>query len=198
MQNALFKLLPALLVLALAACGSSSPVRYFTLQPIDTEFQQDTENAVMLGLGPLRMPEYLNRSQLVLRGDSSEILVDEFHRWSEPLNKSILRIVAADVDNLLEDVVVVEFPFDSHVRNQVEYRLLGDVSRFDADSTGRIVLDVQWGITSIKGDSVVSVRRYRYQAQAADPADPGAVVVAMNDALAQFSRDIAGRLEAAL
>ena len=60
----------------LAACSSSSPVRYFSLNPIDSEFRQDPDDAVLLGLGPFRMPDYLNRSQIVTRGANAEMQVD--------------------------------------------------------------------------------------------------------------------------
>ncbi len=191
-------ILSVLVLIMFSACSSSPPVRYFSLNPIDADFRQDPDDAVMLGLGPIRMPDYLNRSQIVWRGDNAEIRVNEFSRWSEPLTKSLLRIVSTDVDNLLQGVVVVVFPYEPFVRDQVDYRLVGDVNRFDADSTGRIVLEVQWGIADVEGGVVVPVRRNRYQAQASITDDPGAVVAAMNDALAQFSRDIASKLEAAL
>ena len=97
----------AAILLTLSACSSSPAVRYFTLSPIDSAFQQDPADSVMLGLGPLRMPDYLNRSQIVTRGANSEMQVDEFNRWSEPLATSLLRIVSTDVDNLLPGVVVV-------------------------------------------------------------------------------------------
>jgi hypothetical protein len=182
----------------LAACSSSSPVRYFSLNPIDSEFRQDPDDAVLLGLGPFRMPDYLNRSQIVTRGANAEMQVDEFSRWSEPLATSLLRIVSADVDNLLEGVVVVIFPYESFVREQVKYRLVGDINRFEANYQGRIVLEVQWGIADTDGGMAVPVRRNRYQTEAAIADDPGAVTAAMSDALAQFSRDIASKLEAAL
>jgi hypothetical protein len=194
----------ALVLLMLSACSSSSPVRYFSLSPIDAEFRQDPEDAQMLGLGPLHMPDYLNRSQIVTRGANAEMLVDEFSRWSEPLATSLLRIVSTDVDNLLQGVVVVVFPYESFVRDQVNYRLVGDINRFEADHQGRIVLEVQWGIVDTDSKMMVPVRRNRYSAQATtagstDPSiEPGAVAAAMNDALAQFSRDIASKLEAAL
>lgn len=191
-------ILSVVVLFMLSACSSSSPVRYFSLNPIDAEFRQDPDDAVMLGLGPIRMPEYLNRSQIVTRGTNAEMQVDEFSRWSEPLTTSLMRIVAADVDNLLQGVVVVVFPYEPLVRVQVNYRLVGDVSRFEADHLGRIVLEVQWGVADINGGLVVPVRRNRYQVQASIAGDPGAVVVAMNDALGQFSRDIAAKLEAAL
>ena len=187
-----------IVLLALSACSSSPSVRYFTLSPIDAEFVQDTDDAVMLGLGPFRMPDYLNRSQIVTRGANSEMQVDEFTRWSEPLATSLLRVVSTDVDNLLPGVVVVVFPYEPFVRDQVKYRLVGDINRFDADDRGRIVLEVQWGVADADGKMAVPVRRNRYQAQATIEGDPGAVAAAMNDALAQFSRDIAGKLESIL
>lgn len=188
----------AALALMLMACSSSPPVRYFSLSPIDSGFQQDPDDSVMLGLGPFRMPDYLDRSQIVTRGANSEMQVDEFSRWSEPLATSLLRIVSIDVDNLLPGVVVVVFPYESFVRDQVKYRLLGDINRFEADHLGQIVLEVQWGVADADGGVTVPVRRNRYQAQATTPDDPSAVAAAMNDALSQFSRDIASKLEAVL
>lgn len=187
-----------LAMLLLSACSSSPPVRYFTLSPIDAAFQQDPDDAFMLGLGPFRMPDYLNRSQIVTRGANSEIQVDEFSRWSEPLATSLLRIVSADVDNLLQGVVVVVFPYEPFVRDQVKYRLVGDINRFEADHRGQIVLEVQWGVADADGGMTIPVRRNRYQAQATTPDDPSTVAAAMNDALAQFSRDIASKLADAL
>lgn len=189
-------LLSVFVLIMFSACSSSSPVRYFSLNPIDADFRQDPDDSVMLGLGPIRMPDYLNRSQIVTRGVDAEMQVDEFSRWSEPLTTSLLRIVSADVDNLLQGVVVVVFPYEPFVRNQVNYRLIGDVNRFDADDSGQVVLEVQWGIADVDGGVVVPVRRNRYQTQTSIADDTSAVVAAMNDALAQFSRDIASKLEA--
>lgn len=182
------------LAILLMACSSSPPVRYFSLSPIESGFQQDPDDSVMLGFGPFRMPEYLNRSQIVTRGANAEVQVDEFSRWSEPLATSLLRIVSTDVDNLLEGVVVVVFPYEPFVRNQVRYRLVGDINRFEADHLGQIVLEVQWGVADVDGGVELPVRRNRYLAQAVTANDPGAVAAAMNDALAQFSRDIASKL----
>jgi len=188
--------LPGILgLLLLSACSSSAPVRYYSMQPIDSDFHPDPDDSLMLGLGPLRMPEYLNRSQIVWRGDNAEIRVDDYNRWSEPLNDTVLRIVSRDVDNLLLGVVVVVFPYETFVRDQVDYRLVGDINRFEADSGGRVRLDVQWSVVDANSKTLVSVRRNSYQAQATNANDPGAVVMAMNDALAQFSRDIAEKLK---
>jgi hypothetical protein len=49
----------------------------------------------------------------------------------------------------MDDVTVLAFPWESAVRAQLDYRLLGDVIRFDADRSGRVVLETQCGITAV-------------------------------------------------
>ena len=190
--------LSALVLLLLAACGSSPKVHYFSLSPMDSGYKQDSEDAAVLGFGPLRMPEYLNRSQIVTRGAGAELQVDEFNRWAEPLSLSLHRIASTDVDKLLDDVIVIAFPYESVIRTQVDYRLVGDVNRFDADRSGRVVLEVQWAVADMDAGLAVPATRGRYEAQAAVADDPGAIAVAMNRALNMFSREIASKLEAAL
>jgi uncharacterized lipoprotein YmbA len=183
----------------LTACGSSPPVRYFSLSSTVAANGQDSDDDVVLGVGPMRMAEYLNRTQMVTRGAGTEVKVDEFSRWAEPLEVAFHRVLATDVDNTMDDVTVLAFPWESAVRGQVDYRLLGDVIRFDADRSGNVVLETQWGITAVdSGDVVVRAHRTRYEAQAGSSDDPAAIALAMNAALAKFSRDIASKLQAVL
>ena len=189
--------LSAVYLLVLSACGSSPPVRYYSLNPIDMDYQQDPDDAVMLGIGPLSIPDYLNRSQIVTRDVDAQMRVDDFSRWTEPLADSMHRIISTDVDNLLHGVVVVMYPYDAVVRSHLDYRLVGDVNRFDADSSGLVVLEIQWAIVDTEANLLVPVRRNRYQAQMVTSGDFGAMVAAMNDVLSQFSRDVAGRLKGA-
>lgn len=189
--------LSAVYLLVLSACVSSPPVRYYSLNPIDTDYQQDPDDAVMLGIGPLSIPDYLNRSQIVTRDVDAQMRVDDFSRWTEPLADSMHRIVSTDVDNLLHGVVVIMYPYEAVVRSHLDYRLVGDVNRFDADSSGLVVLEIQWAIVDTEANLLVPARRNRYQAQMVTSGDFGAMVAAMNDVLSQFSRDVAGRLKAA-
>ena len=185
--------------LLLTACSASPPVRYFSLSSTVTDGRQDPDDAVVLGVGPMRIAEYLNRSQIVTRGAGAEIKVDEFSRWAEPLALAFHRVVATDVDNTMDGVTVLAFPWESAVWSKVDYRLLGDVIRFEADRSGRVVLETQWGITAVdSGETAVRPRRTRYEAQTGAPDDPAAVASAMNEALAKFSRDIASEMQAVL
>jgi uncharacterized lipoprotein YmbA len=187
------------LSLLLSACGSSPPVRYFSLSSTVDGGEQDTDATVVLGLGPMRMAQYLDRSQIVTRGEGAELNVDEFSRWAEPLEVAFHRVVSTDVDNMMAGVTVLSFPWQSAVQAQVDYRVLGDVIRFDADQAGLVVLETQWGIMAADSDKwLVPPQRTRYEVQTESPDDPAAVALAMNEVLAKFSRDIAGEMQVLL
>lgn len=187
----------ACLLPLLAACGTSAPVRYYSLEAVTTEYERvATEGMPIVGAGPLTMPEYLGRSQIVTRGPGAEMIVDDFNRWAEPLDRAIHRIVASNVDSLVSDVTVVAFPYSSLVA--VDYRLVGRVDRFDVDETGRAVLNVQWGIGRKNQSILVPPRRSHYEIQARVAGDADATAQAMNQLVTEFSRDIAQQLQAAL
>lgn len=187
------------LSLLLSACGTSPPVRYFSLSSTASGEAHDADAEVVLGVGPLRMAQYLDRSQMVTRGEGAELQVDEFSRWAEPLDVAFHRVVSTDIDNMMAGVTVISFPWESAARAQVDYRLLGDVLRFDADQSGRVVLETQWGIVAADSDKwPVPPHRTLYEAQTELPDDPAAVALAMNEVLAKFSRDIASKMQAIL
>lgn len=184
------RLLAVGFVVLLAACGSSPPVHYYSLQSLELDYLEDVDDSAVMYLGPLRLPEYVARTQLVTRGEGAVVIVDDYHRWAEPLDDAIPRIVAANVDHLLDRVVVVPFPQGNLL--EPDYRLQGSIVRFDADRAGRAVLIVQWAIALPDGTFLVGPRRSRYEATTSQARDPGAVAVALNDTIGQFSRDIAG------
>jgi len=184
------------LVIFVAGCASSTPVRYYSLEASDVVSRPGRDQAPIVGLGPLDLPGYLSRPQIVTRSNDAEMKVDDFNRWAEPLDQSIHRVVAANVESLVEQAVIVAFPYSAFVRP--DYRVHGSVSRFDADRNGNAVLIVQWGIATSEREAVGPPQRSRYESVASNPDDVGAVVKALNDTLAEFSVDIADQLKSTM
>ncbi len=180
----------------LAACGSSPPVRYYSLEPLQPVAENDSASARIVGLGPLQLPDYLKRPQIVTRSDSAEVAIDDFARWSEPLDQAIHGVVASNVDSLVADVVMVAYPYITGVN--IDYSVVGQIDRFDADARGNVELSVQWALVGPKKELLAGPERHRYVARAAKAGDPDAVARAMNDALMQFSQDIAAKLDTRL
>jgi uncharacterized lipoprotein YmbA len=189
--------LPAIAALAvLAACGSSPPVNYYTLETLETDYRRDSDSALLIGVGPLRTPDYLSRSRIVTRGDDGSVFIDDFNRWVEPVDDAIYRIVAISLDTLLEDAVVIGYPY-AYVAD-IDYQLLGRIDRFGADYDGRVELHVQWAVTTPNGKTLVSPKRAVYEARASSGRDYPSIARAMSEALQLFSRDVASEIEATL
>ena len=154
----------------------------------------DPDDAAIMGIGPLRIPGYIDRPQLVTQLEGRGVRVDEFNRWAEPLDLAIPRIVTVNVDGLLDDVIAVTFPYPSRFRT--DYRLIGRIIRFDTDQDGLALLEIQWAVQDADANNVIQPRRDRYTAQATSADDPNAIVVALNDTLEAFSRDVADIVKA--
>ena len=182
-----------LLITVLAGCGTSPPVRYFSLEPMYEDAINDGAVRPMVGIGEIRTPSFRYRSQMVTRGRGGEMMAHDFLRWSEPLDQALHRVVAANVDSLLPGMTVFSFPYDTG--RMPRYKVRGSLDRFDVDAAGLGVLIVQWGITGEADAVIVPIGRSRYEHRSASPGDPAADAAAMNELLALFSRDIAERLQ---
>jgi len=179
-------------LLLLGACASSPPVQFYALDSVPSNIGIET-GRVNIGLGPISFPDYLKRPQIVTRAAGSEIKIAEFHRWAEPVERSFSRVLSSNLDDMLESAVVVVFPYNINYR--IDIRVVGRVFRFDTDAAGLAVLDVQWGAGDGADKIIVEPQRSRYEAKTSDSQDYNAIVIALNETLNAFSRDVATALE---
>ena len=184
------------LALALCACGSSPPVDFYSLEPLETGYSRVGEEFVSVGVGPLRPLDHLTRTRFVTRGTNSEMIVHEFHRWVEPIDDAIYRVVASNLDSLLDGAVALAYPY-AHYKG-LDYRVVGRLNRFDADLSGKVVLQVHWVVMDSENEVVVQPKRGRYEIQASNASDYGSIARAMSEALQSFSRAVAAELEQVL
>jgi hypothetical protein len=83
------------LALLLVGCSSSPRNSYYVLS---AETQAPSGNQQpSLGIGPIEIPEYLNRNSLVYRDGSNQLLIANFDRWAEPLTDGIQRVLGLNL-----------------------------------------------------------------------------------------------------
>lgn len=79
---------PFLLLWIVAGCTGTSPPSTFYLLSAIPEATQPIEKASggssSIVVGPLSMPAYLERIQIVTQAGDGEMVIDEFHRWGSP------------------------------------------------------------------------------------------------------------------
>ena len=97
------------MLLCLAACGSSPPNQYYRLMPHadpTTARQQPS-----LGVGPIKIPDYLRRSGIVYSGGGNQLIITELQRWAEPLDEGIKRVLAINLARQLQTDNLRLFPW---------------------------------------------------------------------------------------
>lgn len=181
-------------VFMVTACATTSPpMRFYLLSPVSQAAPEfDALGDALVVVGPLQLPGHLDRPQLVLRQADGQLSLRELDRWAEPLDELLTSTVIANLVQLTGSPRVAAFPLP--VRASADLRLLGRVTRFDADVDGRATLEIQWSITDAGGEPRIPVRIDTYRALSSGT-EPAALVAALSDVVAQFSRQVAAELE---
>jgi uncharacterized lipoprotein YmbA len=124
---------------------------------------------VWLGLGPVKIPGYLD-TQNIVRSDANgsiRYLPDAF--WAEPLGDSFTRALLYRTGTRIGTAHVTPFPWYSTTR--VDWKVPVDVLRFEATSDGRVVLVARWTVQRTKDGAVVAgAESVLEEAAGADPA----------------------------
>ncbi len=188
----------ALAILTLSAqtgCSGSQPTRFYTLSEFAPANDTASEQKVgRLGVGPIHLPAYLDRPQVVTRNGANQMTVADFDQWAEPLETTFQRVLIENLSAWLATDHISALPArrDVPLDRQVEI----DVTRFDADETGEAVLDARWMIFDGHGDRLLDSGRSISRIQAAAPDDYGSIAEAMSHCLGAMSAEIALTLTA--
>lgn len=173
-------------LLAVAGCATSPTPVYYTLPPVTGH--TGGSSSIAAEIGPFELPDYLDRPQMVTAGPGATVQLDEYHRWVEPLDEIFVRSLVAIVGRELGSAAILET--GAHGGTGPAYRVRGKVLRFETDSAGLAVLEVQWTIVDRDGEIAKPGSRARYTASAADSGSVDARVAALGEALGQFASEI--------
>ncbi|MBT8443771.1 MAG: PqiC family protein [Gammaproteobacteria bacterium] len=181
-----------LLLLLLAGCGTSAPVRYYGLVPVETQVLYPAPEEFAIAVGPVRIAEYLNRQQIVTRAGGVSVELGNYDRWTEPLAEACQRTLTDNLATLLGSDRVLEYP--AHTAMDHGYVLPAQITRFDTDAAGLAVLEVQWTLRNIQENVIIPARRSRYTGPVSDPNDYESIVESLSELVGAFSRDVAAAL----
>jgi len=178
-----------------AGCATTKPTAFYTLsRTTDPQVPKLSAKGLVIGLGPLTIPQYLDRPDIVTREGANQMRLAEFNKWAEPLEPLLTRIMAEDLYTLLDasDVIPIPQRGDVPLDRVVEV----DIGRFDADASGQVVLDARWRV--YKGDSQTLLASGRSKITEQGTPVPGydGIVAAMSQALGRASDEIARTIAA--
>lgn len=179
----------ALLTLALAACGATSPeIRYFTLA--SEAVASAAAPAYSIEVGPVTIPDLVDRPHFVLRAGPSTVDIVETARWAAPLESEIPRVIADQLARLLG---ARAWSSMQRASGTPDYRVLIDIQRFEMSAQEGALVQALWTVRPQGGGAPVSGRSL-----VTEPAGAGYqnLAAAHSRALAAVSGEIAAALEA--
>jgi uncharacterized protein len=172
------------------------PSRFFALTSLPRTGQtaQDAAvtNQLALGIGPIKLPGYLDRQQMVTRISQNRFAVAENDRWAEPLDENFSRVLSQNLSILLQTDKIVAYPW---VRSQQPtYQVQVEVLRFEPNAEQVVELWARWSIID-NTKKTVSVKE-TYLTQPARDKSTEASVASMSELVSDLSKEIAAAIRA--
>jgi len=136
----------------LGACSSTPATRLYVLAPVAQTPLPRVQAArnraaapVALVITDVRLPQYLDRSQIVTRSDGHRLQMFEHEQWGGNLREDMTRILAENLAQLLESDRVIAAPHN--LRLTPDYRLEVEVHCFEREAGGGVRLSARWWLT---------------------------------------------------
>ena len=146
--------------------------------------------ALTVGVGPVTVPPYLDRPQIVTRTSPVKLTLADFDHWAGPLADTIARGLVEHLGLLIPTERVVLYPWPRTIEPEVQ--VLVEVLQFDRGPEGEVVLVARWSLLDMRGQEL-GMRTARVR-QAAGAAGYEATVTAMGRALETLAQDLATTL----
>lgn len=195
MRSVLGHCLIIICIVNLWGCANTQPTHFYLLDSADISSSLGTlerkSSGVSLGLGPINVPKYLDRPQIVTRIGPHEIDLAEFHKWAAPLKENVRHVLEENLSVLLATDGIVPYPWKRS--NRVNYQLSLDIIRFDGMKNQEAVLKVRWKLVGNDGKSVLVKKTSQFSEVIQGP-DYEDLVEAMSRMLTTFSQEIADAL----
>jgi uncharacterized lipoprotein YmbA len=184
----------AALSLAAGCLGGRTPPEYFALRPeAGAAAGAPVAQRPDLGLliGPIEIPRYLDRDEIVTRDTAHRLVAWDAHRWGGSLETDISRVLSEDLGTLLGTTRVVVYP--AEVPFPVGYRVLLDVVEFEGVPGQTVRLRARWTVVDGASGRALAVEESRVEQPVASTSFDD-LVAAQSAALGEVTRGIAAKI----
>jgi uncharacterized lipoprotein YmbA len=182
------------LTILLSGCMSNSnPMQFYMLNAdsgvASAARVSSSAQGPVIGLGPIRIPEYLNRPQMIVAITDNQYQLSEYHRWAERLDQNISLALFKALPRQLGTDRIVRYPWPQ--RQLVDYQVGIDILEFNVDASGQSRLIAQWFVKPKDKPAIDKRSEYRFPASTTDHA---VMVKAQSQCLTKLGEEISATL----
>jgi uncharacterized lipoprotein YmbA len=180
-------------LMMLAGCASQ-PSRFYLLSALPSTQAAATipGKGPAIGVGPVTLPKYLDRPQIVTRAGPYQLYFGEYDRWAESLDTNFSRALAENLSLLTPTDQVFLYPWPRGT--PITYQVSIEVAHFLGQLGGESLLIANWTLFRGEGQETLISRKSRYSTPTTGEAYE-AMVAAMSQTVADISRDIATAIQ---
>ena len=183
-------------VLMVGCASGPPPVEFYTLNSLSGMTQQASpagaNQNIGIGIGPVEIPEMLDRPQIVTRTGPNKLRMDEFHRWAGPLKDGFARVLAENIGLLLATDRVAIYPWE--IDFKPNYRIAVDIRYFEGQLGENVILEAVWRVSG-KEDQEIQIVKTSVIKETLSSPDYEALVAAKSQTIAQLSREIVKEIQ---
>jgi len=133
-------------LLGVTACGVLDPrpdtSRYFLLRAVADPAAGAPLDDLVLGLGPVTLPDYLDRNEMLDVVGPYELKYSGQNRWVEPLGAQVRRTLAENLGTMLRPDAVLDYPWFTTDGVTLQVEVAFDAIRLD--DAGAWVGSAEW------------------------------------------------------
>lgn len=178
-------------ILSISGCtATSQPSKFYLLNSLSSSEQAVLKDSLGLaiGIGPIVLPEYVDRPQIVTRVSANELSLAEFHKWAEPLKDNIPQVLVDNLSVLMKTDQVASYPWKR--TTPIDYQISIDITRFDTASDGEAHLIARWHVYGKDTRFLLDTKKSHFTAPVQGP-DYVSIVSALNQTIGDLSRSLA-------
>jgi uncharacterized lipoprotein YmbA len=186
----------AVTVALAAACSNPfnaerEPTNFFVLTalPQAQTMAPETRSGPMIGVVPVRLPDYLNHNVIVTRESDNELALAKFNEWAAPLPANVTSVLTENLSMLIPTDRITTIPSNVAIDREIAVEIIN----FERDAKGDVVLLARWTILGDSGRRLLAMRRSGFRAEDV-PMEYAAIAAAMSQLLGELSRDIAAEI----
>lgn len=162
--------------------------QFYMLQPVK-EAQASPASAAkgpLVGLGPIKVPAYLDRPQIVTAASNQEYRLAENQRWAERLDDNIARVSQENLAALVPSDRILMHPWSRDAKPDVQAAI--QIQELHVDPEGRARMVALWSLKPANGETV----HHHFSCLIpVSPSDYSQIVGAESECLGRLNREMA-------
>jgi uncharacterized lipoprotein YmbA len=187
-----------LVVIFFGGCLGRSPSPcFYALTPIQDQVISRRSIPVknpVVGIGPVKLADYLDQSQIVTRTSDNQLVKAEFNRWVGPFKNNFINVLADNIGFLVPTEQIQFYPWRTSV--PIDFQVSVDVVRCDGRLGEAAWLESRWSIFQGPEKKLLKTMR----SSISEPVTGAAysdLVAAQSRAVGRLSQEIAQAIKGA-